>query len=93
MVLVLYLKKALKITAAIKELEESPIERKEMEWRTITNGVDCGGESLQWKHMETYKGKTLWISGFVKEDEVNNRQNTGILVRLFYPSTIWSVKE
>ncbi|MFS7975671.1 hypothetical protein Hanom_Chr10g00883351 [Helianthus anomalus] len=73
-VLVLYLQKALKPTPAIKKLEESAIERKETEWRTLTNGVDCGVFTML--HMETYKGKTLWLSGFVKEDEVNNRQNS-----------------
>ncbi|MFS7913454.1 hypothetical protein Hanom_Chr02g00141981 [Helianthus anomalus] len=41
------------------------------------------------RHMETYKGKTLWISGFVKEDEVNNRQTSQLhLPRHIYPSKI-----
>ncbi|XP_022010510.1 uncharacterized protein LOC110910109 [Helianthus annuus] len=51
------------------------IERKEMDWRTGNNGVDCGVFTMH--HMETYKGeKTPWVTGFVKEDEVNNRQNS-----------------
>ncbi|MFS8023737.1 hypothetical protein Hanom_Chr16g01455021 [Helianthus anomalus] len=39
-VLVLYLKNALKTTTAIKQLEESAIKRKQMEWRNVTNGVE-----------------------------------------------------
>ncbi|KAF5819634.1 putative papain-like cysteine peptidase superfamily [Helianthus annuus] len=87
-VLVLYLQKALKPTPAIKELEILEIERKVMEWRTENNGVDCGVFTM--RHMETYKGeKTPWVTGFVKENEVNNRQNSQLhLLRHRYLSKI-----
>ncbi|KAJ0668989.1 putative Ulp1 protease family catalytic domain, papain-like cysteine peptidase superfamily [Helianthus annuus] len=87
-VLVLYLKKALKPTPAIEELGTSEIERKEMDWRTENNSVDCGVFTM--RHMETYKGeKTPWVTGFVKEDEVNNRQNSQLhLLRHKYLSKI-----
>ncbi|MFS7937883.1 putative papain-like cysteine peptidase superfamily [Helianthus anomalus] len=86
-VLVLYLQKAIKPTLAIKALETSVIERKEMEWRTLTNGIDCGVFTM--RHMEAYKGKTPWFSGFVKEDEVNKRQNSQLhLLRHRYMSKI-----
>ncbi|KAF5803018.1 hypothetical protein HanXRQr2_Chr06g0266401 [Helianthus annuus] len=87
-VLVLYLQKALKPTPAIKALETSVIERKVMEWRTENNGVDCGVFTM--RHMETYKGeKTPWVTGFVKENEVNNRQNSQLhLPRHIYLSKI-----
>ncbi|KAJ0802036.1 putative papain-like cysteine peptidase superfamily [Helianthus annuus] len=87
-VLVLYLQKALKPTPAIKELANSVIERKEMDLRMKNNGVDCGVFTMH--HMETYKGdKIPWVTGFVKEDEVNNRQNSQLhLLRHRYLSKI-----
>ncbi|KAF5799731.1 putative papain-like cysteine peptidase superfamily [Helianthus annuus] len=72
-VLVLYLRNALKPTPAIEELATSVIERKKMDWRTKNNGVDCGVFTM--RHMETYKrDQKPWVTGFVNEDEVNNRQ-------------------
>ncbi|MFS7927954.1 hypothetical protein Hanom_Chr04g00315211 [Helianthus anomalus] len=80
-------RKAIKPTPAIKVLEESEIERKEMEWRTLTNGIDC--EVFTMRHMETYKEKTPWLTGFVNEDEVNNRHNSQLhLLRHRYISKI-----
>ncbi|KAF5765684.1 hypothetical protein HanXRQr2_Chr15g0706641 [Helianthus annuus] len=68
-VLVLYLQKALKPTPAIKELANSVIERKEMDWRTKNNDVDCGVFTM--RHMETYKrDKIPWVTGFVKGDKI-----------------------
>ncbi|KAJ0734537.1 hypothetical protein HanPI659440_Chr11g0421251 [Helianthus annuus] len=65
--------KGFKPTPAIKELETSEIERKVMDWRTENNDIDCGVFTM--RHMETYKGeKTPWVTGFVKENEVNNIQ-------------------
>ncbi|KAJ0801025.1 hypothetical protein HanPI659440_Chr03g0112041 [Helianthus annuus] len=49
-----------------KKLETARIIRKEMDWRTLENGVDCGVFTM--RHMETYKGKTPWNPGFVNED-------------------------
>ncbi|MFS7984723.1 hypothetical protein Hanom_Chr11g00989891 [Helianthus anomalus] len=58
-----------------------------MEWRKLTNGIDCGVFTM--RHMETYKGKTPWLSGFVNENEVNNRQNSQLhLLRHRYISKI-----
>ncbi|MFS7889964.1 putative Ulp1 protease family catalytic domain, papain-like cysteine peptidase superfamily [Helianthus anomalus] len=57
--LVLYLQKALNPTPAIKALETSMIERKEMKWRTLTNGIDCGVFTM--RLMETYKGENTMV--------------------------------
>ncbi|XP_035840200.1 uncharacterized protein LOC110909597 [Helianthus annuus] len=83
-VLVLYLQNALKPTPAIEELATSVIERKEMDWRTKNNGVDCGVFTM--RHMETYKGdQKPWVTGFMNEDEVNNRQKAQLhLLRTRY---------
>ncbi|MFS7928468.1 hypothetical protein Hanom_Chr04g00321111 [Helianthus anomalus] len=48
-----------------KKLEKTKIIRKEMDWRTLENGVDCGVFTM--RHMETYKGKTPWNPGFENE--------------------------
>ncbi|KAJ0748571.1 hypothetical protein HanOQP8_Chr05g0202581 [Helianthus annuus] len=59
-----------------------------MDWRTKNNGVDCGVFTM--RHMETYKGdQKPWVTGFVKEDEVNNRPNSQLhLLRHRYLSKI-----
>ncbi|KAJ0476936.1 putative Ulp1 protease family catalytic domain, papain-like cysteine peptidase superfamily [Helianthus annuus] len=86
--LVLYLQNALKPTPAIQQLATSVIERKEMDWRTKNNGVDCG--VFMMRHLETYKGdQKPWATGFVNEDEVNNRQKAQLhLLRTRYLSKI-----
>ncbi|KAJ0497769.1 putative Ulp1 protease family catalytic domain, papain-like cysteine peptidase superfamily [Helianthus annuus] len=62
--------------------------RKEMDWRTKNNGVDCG--VFMMRHLETYKGdQKPWATGFVNEDEVNNRQKAQLhLLRTRYLSKI-----
>ncbi|KAF5809461.1 putative papain-like cysteine peptidase superfamily [Helianthus annuus] len=59
-----------------------------MDWRTKNNGVDCGVFTM--RHMETYKGdQKPWVTGFVNEDEVNNRQKAQLhLPRTRYLSKI-----
>ncbi|MFS7946766.1 hypothetical protein Hanom_Chr06g00540161 [Helianthus anomalus] len=87
-VLVLYLQKALKPTLAIEELTTSVIEKKEMDWRKKNNDIDCGVFTM--RHMETYKGeKTPRVTGFGKEDEVNNKETSQLhLLRHIYLSKI-----
>ncbi|MFS7978027.1 hypothetical protein Hanom_Chr10g00910841 [Helianthus anomalus] len=53
-VLVLYLQKAVKLTPTIKALETSMIERKEMEWRTLTNSIDCGVFRMRQANLKIY---------------------------------------
>ncbi|MFS7918873.1 hypothetical protein Hanom_Chr03g00206271 [Helianthus anomalus] len=58
-----------------------------MEWRTLTNGIDCGVFTT--RYMKTYKGKTSWLFGFVNENEVKNRHNSQLhLLRHTYISKI-----
>ncbi|MFS7937076.1 hypothetical protein Hanom_Chr05g00423261 [Helianthus anomalus] len=59
-----------------------------MEWKTLTNGIDFGVFTM--RHMKTYKGGGApWLTGFVKEDEVNNRRNSQLhLLRHIYISKI-----
>ncbi|MFS7964387.1 putative papain-like cysteine peptidase superfamily [Helianthus anomalus] len=45
----------------IKKLETASIIRKEIDWRTLQNRVDCGVFTM--RHMETYKGKSPWNPG------------------------------
>ncbi|MFS7898412.1 hypothetical protein Hanom_Chr00s022523g01761741 [Helianthus anomalus] len=48
------------------KLGRTSIIRKEMDWRTLQNGVYC---VFTMRHMETYKGKSPWNPRFVNEDK------------------------
>ncbi|KAJ0754724.1 putative Ulp1 protease family catalytic domain, papain-like cysteine peptidase superfamily [Helianthus annuus] len=57
-VLILYIKGKIGQREWITKLEKAKIIRKEMDWRTLQNGCDCGVFTM--RHMETYKGKSPW---------------------------------
>ncbi|MFS7912884.1 putative papain-like cysteine peptidase superfamily [Helianthus anomalus] len=70
----------------IKKLEKAKIKRKEVEWRTLQNGVDCGTFAM--RHMEMYKGKSPWNQGFVNEDKKDIQDSQLRFLRYRYLSKI-----
>ncbi|KAF5767406.1 hypothetical protein HanRHA438_Chr14g0633891 [Helianthus annuus] len=60
--------------------------RKEMEWRTLQNEVDC--DVFTMRHMETYKGKSPWNLGFVNEDKKDIQDSQLRFLRYRYLSKI-----
>ncbi|KAJ0623782.1 putative papain-like cysteine peptidase superfamily [Helianthus annuus] len=85
-VLVLYLKDKIRRKEWITNLETASIIRKEMDWRTLQNGVDCGVFTM--RHMETYKGKSPWNPGFVNEDKKTIQDSQLRFLRYRYLSKI-----
>ncbi|MFS8006482.1 hypothetical protein Hanom_Chr14g01249661 [Helianthus anomalus] len=55
-------------------MENSVIERKQMECRTVNNGVDYGIFTM--RHMESYMVKFPRTCGFVKEGDKYERQDS-----------------
>ncbi|KAJ0791327.1 putative Ulp1 protease family catalytic domain, papain-like cysteine peptidase superfamily [Helianthus annuus] len=84
--LIQYLKNKVRQKEWIKKLETTRIIRKEMDWRTLENGVNCGVFTM--RHMETYKGKTPWNLGFVNEDRKDVQDSKLRFLRYCYLSKI-----
>ncbi|XP_035845347.1 uncharacterized protein LOC110933857 [Helianthus annuus] len=85
-VLILYLKGKIGQKEWITKLEKAKIIRKEMDWRTLQNGCDCGVFTM--RHMETYKGKSPWDAGFKTEDQKKMQDSQLRFLRYRYLSKI-----
>ncbi|MFS7963320.1 hypothetical protein Hanom_Chr08g00736701 [Helianthus anomalus] len=57
-----------------------------MDWRTLQNGCGCGVFTM--RHMETYKGKSPWNSGFENEDKKKIQDSQLQFLRYRYLSKI-----
>ncbi|MFS8026999.1 hypothetical protein Hanom_Chr16g01493281 [Helianthus anomalus] len=56
-----------------KIMKTTPIDRQKMDWRTKSNGIDCG--ILAMRHMEMYIGQLAsWECGLAKENAPNDLQ-------------------
>ncbi|KAJ0847143.1 putative papain-like cysteine peptidase superfamily [Helianthus annuus] len=85
-VLGLYLKGKIRQQEWITNLERASIIRKEMDWRTLQNGCDCGVFTM--RHMETYKGKSPWNPGFENGDKKKRQDSQLRFLRYRYFSKI-----